>query len=413
LSGSFFTHFLLAGLRGAADEGDGEVSLGEAYSYAYSRTVERTGTTQAGTQHPAYDFRLQGKGDLTLTNLDRAASQLTLVDSIKGTVTIIGLPGREPIAELDKVAGAALTLALPAGTYLVRVSNAMGVREARIGLAEGARLRLKDFSAREVEQAQAKGARANELPMPLRNAEVYLEGLALRESPAIAGLASAVIPGAGQAFLGDWKRGGLYLGSYVLMAGGAFGLAAVDGSAAGAWGGTMWTGPTVPGMAALAIWGASIADAGRPTTSSPRPRPTTGFVLGYGTGWSASGDSGGSVDTSGFSIEYASDPGFSVGLDRSGVVRRPSGDLEVTVAGRVVTAMEWEKFRPGAFLSLGFSAGPSEDGGPSLRPVVGAGTLCRTYVTRRYFIDVDARVQKDERTPELILGGGVGIHLGG
>ncbi len=46
LKGSFFTHHLLVGLRGAADtDADGRVTLSEAYHYAYGRTLLSTSAT--------------------------------------------------------------------------------------------------------------------------------------------------------------------------------------------------------------------------------------------------------------------------------------------------------------------------------------------------------------------------------
>ena len=70
VGGSFFTHFLVSGLRGAADSsGDGKVTLTEAYRYAFDETLVHTGRTHYGAQHPAYDMRLVGTGDLVLTDL--------------------------------------------------------------------------------------------------------------------------------------------------------------------------------------------------------------------------------------------------------------------------------------------------------------------------------------------------------
>ncbi|MEO1172273.1 MAG: caspase family protein, partial [Myxococcota bacterium] len=52
LGGSFFTHYLVSGLRGAADsDGDGRITLTEAYQFAYQETLRRTEKTQAGAQH--------------------------------------------------------------------------------------------------------------------------------------------------------------------------------------------------------------------------------------------------------------------------------------------------------------------------------------------------------------------------
>ncbi|HEY9594375.1 MAG TPA: caspase family protein, partial [Spirochaetia bacterium] len=51
IGSSFFTHFLISGLRGAADAGgDGVVTLEEAYAYAYKETLASTEKTQYGPQ---------------------------------------------------------------------------------------------------------------------------------------------------------------------------------------------------------------------------------------------------------------------------------------------------------------------------------------------------------------------------
>ena len=70
IEGSYFTHSLLAGLRGAADTvGDGRVTLNEAYRYAYTETMARTETSLYGAQHPSYDMQVSGTGDVVLTDL--------------------------------------------------------------------------------------------------------------------------------------------------------------------------------------------------------------------------------------------------------------------------------------------------------------------------------------------------------
>jgi len=67
---SFFSHHFVSGLRGAADSsGDGRVTLGEAYRYAFVNTLLATSNTLSGPQHPAYDFRLSGQGELVLTEV--------------------------------------------------------------------------------------------------------------------------------------------------------------------------------------------------------------------------------------------------------------------------------------------------------------------------------------------------------
>ena len=69
LRASFFSHHLVNALRGAADRnGDGRVTLSEAYAYSYSETLRSSGQTLS-LQHPTYAYDVKGSGDLVLTTL--------------------------------------------------------------------------------------------------------------------------------------------------------------------------------------------------------------------------------------------------------------------------------------------------------------------------------------------------------
>src|SRR5882762_8637124 len=74
LRGSYFTHHLLVGLRGAGDaNGDGQVSLDEAYRYAYHQTLLATSATAVGGQHVSLEVDLKGHGSVPLS-FPRAAT---------------------------------------------------------------------------------------------------------------------------------------------------------------------------------------------------------------------------------------------------------------------------------------------------------------------------------------------------
>jgi hypothetical protein len=74
LKGSFFTHALLSGLLGAADEnGDGRITLDEAYRHAYEATLRASSRTRAGPQHPTFQYEVRGQGDLVLATLEPAS----------------------------------------------------------------------------------------------------------------------------------------------------------------------------------------------------------------------------------------------------------------------------------------------------------------------------------------------------
>ncbi|HSA23865.1 MAG TPA: caspase family protein, partial [Myxococcota bacterium] len=94
VQGSFFTTYLLSGLRGAADlDGDRRVTLAEVYQYAYARTLEDTARTLAGPQHPTYEMRLIGQGGVVLTDLTRRRSALLLGPELAGELLVLSAEG--------------------------------------------------------------------------------------------------------------------------------------------------------------------------------------------------------------------------------------------------------------------------------------------------------------------------------
>jgi hypothetical protein len=79
IGGSYFSHHLVSGLRGAADvSGDGRVTLSEAYQYAFVHTVSATYDTLKGPQRPNYRYDMSGQGDLVLTDVTRRSAGLQL-----------------------------------------------------------------------------------------------------------------------------------------------------------------------------------------------------------------------------------------------------------------------------------------------------------------------------------------------
>jgi hypothetical protein len=118
IRGSFFTHHLVSGLRGAADlSGDGRVTLSEAYQYAFARTVSATAATILGPQHPAYDYRLAGEGDLVLATLSRPNAAIEVPQGFD-RVLVIQVARDLVIAEIPR--GAPGLVAVAPGPYTVR-----------------------------------------------------------------------------------------------------------------------------------------------------------------------------------------------------------------------------------------------------------------------------------------------------
>lgn len=120
---SFFTHYLVTGLRGAADLNlDGKVTLGEAYEFAFHETLSQTEGSQAGAQHPSYDMRLTGTGDLVLTDLRGTSAGLVLDKSLQGRVFVRSASGAL-VVELQKQPGRKVELGLEPGLYDVRLDR--------------------------------------------------------------------------------------------------------------------------------------------------------------------------------------------------------------------------------------------------------------------------------------------------
>ncbi len=137
IGGSFFTYYLISGLRGAADTtGDGRVTLNEIYQHAFKETLARTENTLAGPQHPSYDIQLSGTGDLVLTDINVQSSRLVLSNELQGRV-YVRTAGGQLMAEVDKKAGEQTPLALGAGDYVISLQNQTQYLTGRQTLAEG------------------------------------------------------------------------------------------------------------------------------------------------------------------------------------------------------------------------------------------------------------------------------------
>lgn len=121
VQGSFFTHYLTTGLRGDADrDGDGKVTLDEAYGYAYGRTVAATAATRSGTQHPTYAWDLHGAGEVVLTRPGEAHLVIAFPDELQGRYFVVDLDKQLFVAEIDKAAGEASRISLPVGQYAIK-----------------------------------------------------------------------------------------------------------------------------------------------------------------------------------------------------------------------------------------------------------------------------------------------------
>lgn len=159
IGGSFFTHYLVSGLRGAADvTGDRRVTLNEAYHFAYTETLGRTETTQSGSQHATYDIELSGTGDLVLTELRDTSASLAFAGDIHGRLYIRDEEGRL-VVEMSKSENQAVELALEPGRYRVILEQVEEYFMAEVILEMDSQYALQqsDFSKLDSESTVARG----------------------------------------------------------------------------------------------------------------------------------------------------------------------------------------------------------------------------------------------------------------
>jgi len=165
LQSSHFTHHLLVALRGAGDtNADGAVTLSEAYDYAYGRTLSSTATTRVGEQHVTLETDLTGHGDVALTRPVDASARVLVPKQLAARVLLQLMPSYSVAAELDKVAGEAIALALPPGRYAATVRLINYVLLCPLILADGASTELSLVGCKRLELAQsiAKGGASND-----------------------------------------------------------------------------------------------------------------------------------------------------------------------------------------------------------------------------------------------------------
>jgi hypothetical protein len=155
LHGSYFTHHLMVGLRGAGDrDRDGMVSLAEAYRYAYDRTLSATSRTAVGGQHVTLETELTGQGDVPITYPAQAGAQLELGATLDADI-LVERDGAI-FAELHKSAGSDLRLALPAGVYNALLRQPSGLSDCALSLVDERATQLTPSTCKPISEADAR-----------------------------------------------------------------------------------------------------------------------------------------------------------------------------------------------------------------------------------------------------------------
>lgn len=177
LQGSFFTHALISGLRGAADTNqDGKITLSEAYQFAYNETLARTEKTLSGPQHPNYDIQMTGTGDVVMTDIRRSSSLLNLDAKLTGRLFIRDHRG-QLVMELRKTGGRPIQLGLEAGDYTLTRETNNRLYTANVGLKSGQQVVLAEsgFIETQREATRARGAATLEEDADEEGAQVEVQ----------------------------------------------------------------------------------------------------------------------------------------------------------------------------------------------------------------------------------------------
>jgi len=178
LRGSFFTHYLVSGLLGAADrDGSGSVTLGEAYQYTYENTLRATSRTLSGTQHPTFHYELGGHGDVVLTVLSRPGDQRALISfpEDKSYLLIQGSADGGVVAEIG-AHDRTRRLSVKPGRYFVRGRSPEFLLEGTLVLGPSEQHQVRDEELERIDYMRL----ARKGHLDLRHASSVRAGYALR-----------------------------------------------------------------------------------------------------------------------------------------------------------------------------------------------------------------------------------------
>src|SRR6185369_15058765 len=126
------------------------------YRYAYVHTIAATGQTLIGPQHPVYDYRLTGQGELVLSSLTHPNAALELPAGFERAL-VIEVARDQVIAELP--ADARPVLAIQPGRYAIRLWRGGQVSGATVTVAahEQRSVRWDELGAVAEQPTRAKG----------------------------------------------------------------------------------------------------------------------------------------------------------------------------------------------------------------------------------------------------------------
>lgn len=162
LHAGLFSHYLVSGLRGAADrDSDGRISMHEAYEFAYGRTLKQSAGAAGRVQHPSIRMDIQGSSPLVLTSVAPTKSLLALPAGKDVHYVIFEKGSEAAFAEAWSQPADATLVTLPAGQFLVQQRASDGYRLAEVTLPFGGsrRLSTNDFGDPSEEELTLRGGK--------------------------------------------------------------------------------------------------------------------------------------------------------------------------------------------------------------------------------------------------------------
>ncbi len=166
---SIFSFHLVNALKGCADaSGDKQVTLNEAYQYAYNQTVSSTVNSAGGIQHPGYLLNIQGKGNVVLADMRSKHNGIVLDKSIKGSIAILDNQ-HNIISDIIKKDDNEIFLALNSGKFSIYNNDDKKTARAKVSLTGSTIHHLKGDQFKPVRSIPiyAKGGAAKKITVSI------------------------------------------------------------------------------------------------------------------------------------------------------------------------------------------------------------------------------------------------------
>lgn len=161
IGGAIFTHFWLAGLRGAADTNrDARVSLDESFSYAYSQTLLRSARSGGVLQRPEAKLDLHESNPFIFTELAGARAQLEFPRGSDALYLVYAVGSQSVVAEVYGVTDRNVRIVLPPSRYIIQKRVGTRGEAVELTLRAGAvhSLSVEDFRSFAAEALAQKGS---------------------------------------------------------------------------------------------------------------------------------------------------------------------------------------------------------------------------------------------------------------